>query len=359
MSFGTYTNDDQVLSSDAVVAPMWSNNNTQLTAFYSWSNQEQATSQGKFFLNVYASNAALTQSAETQFSIAYGHIAGSGSAYFNALVPDKTPTRDVYGQFRSLIFGDENSAFTFGSTTSSGSKDIIVLSIARSRFKESINPGSFYLTVRSGSNQIGLVDDSTTAITSTYIGTSRVYQLLSGSYNAGTGLTTPSSSNYTVSGSYGMMIPDEGLIILNARALALPAGPLGGVSALFNEFSSSQAATFFSAISSYNINNRMVYDMIATIPTAPTFSLQSYETISSRYFFTRVKNSEFNYTTNPTVIDSNGNLLYTQLIYNPQTFITTVGLYNNIGDLLAVAKLNKPLVKDYTKELLLRVKLDF
>jgi hypothetical protein len=155
------------------------------------------------------------------------------------------------------------------------------------------------------------------------------------------------------------MIPDEGLIILNPRALALPAGPLGGVGATFNEYSSSQAATFFAAISSYNLNNRMVYDMIARTPSAPTFSLQSYETISSRYFFTRVKNSQFNYTTNPTVIDSNGNLLYTQLVYNPQTFITTVGLYNNTGDLLAVAKLNKPLVKDFTKELLLRVKLDF
>ena len=111
MSFGTYANDDQVLSSDAIVAPMWSNNLTQLNTFYSWSNQEQATSQGKFFLNVYAVDAAATQSAENQFSISYGHISGSGSAYFNALVPDKTPTRDVYGQFRSLIYGDENSSF--------------------------------------------------------------------------------------------------------------------------------------------------------------------------------------------------------------------------------------------------------
>jgi len=358
MSFGTYANDDQVLSSDAIVSPMWSNNVRDLNTFYSWSNQEQATSQGKFFLNVYAINAAATQSAENQFSISYGHISGSGSAYFNALVPDKTPTRDIYGQFRSLIYGDENSSFTFGSSTNA-SKDIIVISVARSRFKESFNEGSFYLTLKSGSNQISLVDDSSVTTTSTYLGTSRVYQILSGSYNTGTGLTTPSSSNYTVSGSYGIIIPDEGLIILNPRALALPAGPLGGVGAIFNEYSSSQAATFFSAIPSYNINNRMVYDMIANIPSAPTFSLQSYETISSRYFFTRVKNSEFNYTSNPTVIDSNGNLLYTQLVYNPQTFITTVGLYNNSGDLLAVAKLNKPLVKDFTKELLLRVKLDF
>ncbi len=48
--------------------------------------------------------------------------------------------------------------------------------------------------------------------------------------------------------------------------------------------------------------------------TSGSFQLQSSETVSSRYFFTRVKNSDFNYTTNPSIIDENGNLLYTTLI---------------------------------------------
>jgi len=354
MSFGIYNSEDQVLSSDAIVAPMWINNATTLTGFFSSSAQESSNS-GKYFLGVYASQNAASSNINEQFAIAYGHVDGSGSAYFNALIPGSTPTRNVYGQFRSLVYGDENTAFTFGSSTTP-SKDIIVISVDRARFKESFNPGSFYLTLKSGSNTIGLVDDSTITTRSTYIGTARVYQILSGSYNSSTGLTTPSSSNYTVSGSYGIIIPDEGLIILNPRALALPAGPLGGIEAIFNEQDSSTLATFFQSNPSYNPNNRMVFDMMQS---APTFNLQSYETVSSRYFFTRVKNSEFNYTSNPTVIDNNGNLLYTQLVFNPQTYITTVGMYNDAGDLLAVAKLNKPLVKDFTKELLLRVKLDF
>jgi hypothetical protein len=355
MSFGAYQPEDQVLSSDAVVAPMWSGENRNLVTFFTSSFQESTVS-GKFFLSVYKDNVNLvvSASAEPQFSIAYGHVSGSGSAFFNALVADKTPTRDIYGQFRSLIYGDENTAFTFGGSNYS-SPDIVVISVNRARFKESFNPGSFFLLLRSGSNSIGLVDDSTVTTVSTYIGTSRVYQILSGSYNCNTGIATPSSSNYTVSGSYGIIIPDEGLIILNPRALALPAGPLGGVGAIFNNQTSTTINTINPA---FSFNNRLVYGMI-TAPTAPTFSLQSYETISSRYFFTRVKNAEFNYTTNPTVIDSNGILIYNQLVFNPQTFITTVGLYNDAGDLLAVAKLNKPLVKDFTKELLLRVKLDF
>jgi hypothetical protein len=39
--------------------------------------------------------------------------------------------------------------------------------------------------------------------------------------------------------------------------------------------------------------------------------------------------------------------------------MTTVGMYNDNNELLAVAKMSKPLVKDFTKEALIRVKLDF
>jgi hypothetical protein len=44
---------------------------------------------------------------------------------------------------------------------------------------------------------------------------------------------------------------------------------------------------------------------------------------------------------------------------DPVTFITTVGLYNDSNELLAVAKLSTPLQKDFTKEALIRIKLDF
>ena len=344
MSFTAFSPDDSVISSDASISPMWTGDVTTLTALYSSSVQESSTP-GKFYLDVYQTGSS-NADAEVQFSIAYGHISGSGSAYFNPSVPDKTPTRDIYGQFRTLIYGDENTSFSFGSSTNA-SKDIVVLSVNRAQFKESFNPGSLTLTLVNGANTLKLTDDSTVTTSATYIGTSRVYQLLSGSYNS------VYSSAYTVSGSYGIMIPDEGLIILNPRALALSAGALGGLGVSWNEDSSNTVA---SANPSYNYNNRIVYNLINS---GAGFRLQNYETISSRYFFVRVKNAENNYTTNPTVIDSNGNLLYTSLIYNPQTFITTVGMYNDSGDLVAVAKLNKPLVKDFTKELLLRVKLDF
>mgnify|MGYP003146006958 CR=1 FL=1 len=47
------------------------------------------------------------------------------------------------------------------------------------------------------------------------------------------------------------------------------------------------------------------------------------------------------------------------MIDTPQSFITAIGLYNDNNDLLAVAKLSRPLLKDFTKETLIRVKLDY
>ena len=57
--------------------------------------------------------------------------------------------------------------------------------------------------------------------------------------------------------------------------------------------------------------------------------------------------------------DLTGDVLYSAFINAPQTYPTTVGFYNDTNELVAVAKLSKPLLKDFTKESLIRVKLDF
>jgi hypothetical protein len=106
-----------------------------------------------------------------------------------------------------------------------------------------------------------------------------------------------------------------------------------------------------------NPNQTRLYTTISGSSLGIT--LQSQETVSSRYFFTRIKNNEFNYSTNPSIINDSGSLLYDTLIDNPQTYLTTVGMYNDNNELLAVAKLSRPLVKDFTKEALVRIKLDY
>ena len=52
-------------------------------------------------------------------------------------------------------------------------------------------------------------------------------------------------------------------------------------------------------------------------------------------------------------------LFRSNFINHPQIYVTTVGMYNDSNELLAVAKMSRPLLKDFTKEALIRVKLDF
>ena len=81
--------------------------------------------------------------------------------------------------------------------------------------------------------------------------------------------------------------------------------------------------------------------------------------ISNPNMTTSYQDYEFNFTTNPSFLDDDGNLRYTTMENNPKVYITTVGLYNDTNDLVAVAKLSQPIAKDFSKEALIRVKLDY
>ena len=90
----------------------------------------------------------------------------------------------------------------------------------------------------------------------------------------------------------------------------------------------------------------------------PSVTLYSKETLGVKYFFIRGKNNEFNYTQNPTFLDQNGDIKK-EFVHTPTTYVTTVGLYNDMNELLAVAKLSQPLPKDFNNEFLIRAKLGF
>lgn len=344
MSFTRLDATDFVVSSDSVTAPAWSNNVTTLTSFYTAS----ANTTGSYFINVY-NEAVSSATSAVQFSIAYGRSDGLGSAPLNSLVAANTPTRITFGQYRNLIYGDAESQVNFG-TGNTNSTDLIAIQVDRNRYKESLFPGTFNLTLSGGGASIKLTDNSNVVNTITYVDGGRVFNIISGS-NGTTTTAAPLSGGITGStaqGNYGLFLPDIGLILLNPLALTASSGA-GGVG-----LSLSTGTTV--AASSQNHDN-----VFKLFRDGASFALNSQETISSDYVFVRIKNSEYNYTTNPSVnvSGSTGTFIYSNFINSPQTFPTSVGLYNDNNELLAVAKLSKPLTKDFTKEALIRVKLDW
>jgi hypothetical protein len=337
MAFKRFDPEDFVVSSDSITSTLWSNGAPTLSTFVTTSTQENSSA-GTYYLSVY-NTSSLDQ--EVQFDIVYCDSEGSGSSWFNSIVPGASPTKTMYGQYRALILEDENANFIFGKGNNiiTGSY-FWVLSIERARYKQSLFPGSLNLQISGSNNKvINLTDDSLDNPVNTFIGSSRVYQLISGSN--GTAGSLPNSGYVAGSGSYGLVFPDLGTIILNPFAL-------------------SQSLNLFPTRSSNadtGVNNTRLY---TAINRGKSFTLNSQETITSDYVFVRARNSEFNYSENPSFISgSTGEVIYSNFINAPQVYVTTVGMYNDTNDLLAVAKLSRPLLKDFTKEALVRVKLDF
>ena len=97
-----------------------------------------------------------------------------------------------------------------------------------------------------------------------------------------------------------------------------------------------------------------------SLKSGACFQSRREEVITSQHYFCRVPNKEFNFSSNPTFATaSDGSFTQATFFKNPKTFITQVGLYNDAGELLAVAKLSKPLLKSYSREAIIKVKLDF
>lgn len=338
MSFKRFDPQDIVVSAESITAPVWSSGATTLTAFYS-SSAQVAGSSGAYYYNVYDLDPS-GSTAKIQFALAYGDIAGSGSVRFNSAVAGQSPSKTIYGQYRTQVLGDEESNFIFGNQSGS---HIFVINVDRARYKEKLLPGTLDLTLKNGGDILKLTDNSKVASSTIFTDAGRKFDLVSGSL--GSVYTTVNQDGHSVnSGSYGMFLPDIGTIILNGKALD-GTGAEGGIN--------------IATLRSDNTETSGSEKLFNALVEGESFKLNSEETISSNFVFVRARNAEFNYSSNPSNTSGSGELRHDVMINSPQSYITTVGLYNDNNDLLATAKLSKPLLKDFTKEALVRIKLDY
>jgi hypothetical protein len=216
------------------------------------------------------------------------------------------------------------------------------VSFQRARQREKIDPGNWELTLGQVSSAgrttaLTLIDDSGATTNPTVNQGGRVFNVVEGSISSG--ITTAAASEKN--GSYGLFYPDLGLILLNATKAETSGGL--GVQARSSDTFDNRPKAFFNALVS-----------------GSSFQARREEEISSTNFFVRVNNKDFNFSANPTFsTGSDGSLTQASFFKDPKTFITQVGLYNDENELLAIAKLSKPILKSYSREAIIKVKLDF
>lgn len=260
-----------------------------------------------------------------------------------------TTDYDTFGSFSTIV-----SSYNFNENEYQESDFIYVIGVNRDRFKDSIKPGTWQLSLLpvdksnrpiTGSVPITLIDDS---ILSNYDTDKKdVYNVYSGSLEDGF---------YTGSFSvpYGLFYPNHGIIVLNGRSL-YSFGSIftnRSVPTSSGQFEySSNAETLFTSISA-----SMKYDS-----SLYYFQGTSTERIESSYIFVRIKSDEFNYTNNPSYVNQTNGIIKPKYRNNDfgLTYITTIGLYDEEENLVAVAKLSKPIKKTIEKEMVIKIRIRY
>jgi len=329
---------------EVVTSGIWSGDNGSLETFHTSSAQSSSAS-GRYYLDVYNENAT-SSSAEVQFSIAYGHINGGGAPTLTQTDSSTLPTKAIYSQFRNLLLDSGDTYFSvYNGTTAGGQNlgDIFAINVNRARYKEQLDPGNIQLNLQNGSTIISLIDDS--GQTEAVGASGRVFNMVSGALNIGTANEGTISSVTASNGQgWGLFYPDAGVMLLNPSAVE---------SALGVTFSSASAANTYNNA----INNMKLYQAISA---SGDFQARRTENVSTSHYFVRANNREFNFSNNPTfVTGSVGQFVQPTFERDPKVYITSVGLYDDANELLAVAKTSKPIEKSFDKEVAIKVKLDF
>lgn len=305
----------------------------------------------------------LQYNSKDHFSVTYGHILGSGSAVENATT--EGTTQAIYKQFfnftepNSENLRDGSGWSMIDGTNGSNAvtqEGVYILAAERLQMKDRLNPGTWTVNL-SGSNSAGtgaatlsLTDDSKTVEAESAPFGNR-YHIVEGS--AGT-VTTAYDTK-----TYGFFYPDAGLMVLSANALSssIPGHHLMVTSGSGNLTHTGTGLTQDLTVTDATDN---ASKLVLAIQKGTGITIRSEEQQYVYDYFCRAKASEFNLSQNLTFWSgSTYEIRHSDMVTNPQTFISEVGLYDAQNSLLAVGRLSSPINKNFSSEAIVKVRLTY
>jgi hypothetical protein len=364
MIFNQFSDTDVVLGrTNRVSSGFWLDGNYahSQSALYTSSTQTQITGSngatdiknGLYYFDVYNADPSIDVTAQVHFSIAYGdyNYSGSGDANTSSLA---NPTKAIYSQYKNYLLNPSDTLFNFktgsysstnDSTTSITGSSIFVVGFSTTKFKDRVDEGQleFSLTgALSGGGLFTFIDDS-----SLIKSQQDVYNIISGSVI--NGVPTPYNNGGVINyNAIGLFYPKTGTIVLNADKLKTVVGvPYDN-----------------GTTGAYKVNQQYLYAALKGAINS-VMKVRKSEFLPSRQYFVRVKNQDFNYSNNPSYVSdgtdglTKGTIKITEFLTDSKTYPTTIGLYDDTNELIAVAKLSQPVQKSFNSELLIRVRLDF
>jgi len=302
----------------------------------------------------------LQYNSKDHFSVSYGHIGGSGSAEQSATV--RGTTQAIYKQFYNFTEAEADRLRDgigwrmvdgTNSTNEVTQSDCYFIVAERLQMKDRLNPGTWTMklsgsTTAGVADQIYLTDDSKTQ-NPLFAPFGERYSIVSGS----AGSVAVAAATKT----YGFFYPDAGLFVLSGNALSssLPGDAeyitsgsthLGGGTGLAPDVTVTDST-----------DNAW---KIARAMELGSMTLRSEEQQYIYDYFCRATVQKFNSTNNITFWSgSQYKIRHSDMVSNPQTFISEVGLYDEQNSLIAVGRLSSALNKNFSSEAIVKVRLTY
>ena len=324
------------------------------------------SSQTQYYVNVREGTAT-----SDEFSLTFGHRPGSGSS-------DVTShTKAIYQYYADLLlFPDEIETVGFQFNSGSTEDSIWVLAAERARMKDRLNRKNWTLTLggwtgssaashvgteagggsAGGANVLTLTDDSDiTSPTPTPVGNR--YNIITGSLGVAKDTSHATASFYSGNEPYGWFYPNLGLVVLNGNALS---ASIPGRHITCGSAETPSADTVGSGVgfgvdtATTALNHNKFYQSLQS----GSFQARSEEDQITTSYFVRARAAHWNFSNNPTFYSgSDATFSIPEFTGNPQTFITTIGLHDAGGTMVAVGRLSTPVLKNFSREFTAKVNL--
>ena len=301
----------------------------------------------------------LSSSANHLFDATFGMSSESNlSASTVAMMSKKN---NMYNEFAQVLLGYSGSAGVVRPFENDlkldlqgKMKDVFILTLSRLLVKDEIKKNTFSITLGSGSwtNPFG---SKTMTLTDrdARVNGDGVANADGGDY----GILYRSDSERQT--GYGAVFYQAGVVVLSSSIFQIT-----GTTRPTRDFYKITRPAPAGNATTYNTKQAMQSASISgTIDglrhRIKNISFNNTTEINSTIYFCRAPTNKFNYSSNPTYLKNSKIRVKNVASDPPISYVTTVGLYNQQNELLAVAKLSEPLRKSIDNELTIRVRLDY
>jgi hypothetical protein len=295
-------------------------------------------------------------------------VDASGKALFPSSSLMMREKMDIYRQFSQMLLGNSDSLFKIpldgGTVVDSALFLAFKRLFARDQIKRETFAMRFFQSASQDPYNLAITSESGSAIYTDLGSATQKFSTVGGQY--GTIVDSAATSKQV-----GLMFYDAGVAVFDMSKIVSGSQIIQGE---IDAMSPSGTEVISSSFIPYLLASASIDDIVDHVCatrfqsgslTAITF--QNVTNINSSLIFCRAAADEFNYSSNPTFVDTNASTSGRIVVIDPGeedkqesfTYVTAVGMYDAVGNLLAVAKLSRPVEKSPERDLTFRVRLDF